>query len=123
MAGVRILLVEGFEDARELSAAFLCDAGFEVAMVADGAEALVKARADLPDVIVLDLALPVVDGWEAIRALKADECTRHIPIVVMSGYRVDDYRERANDLGCAGFLRKPSPPAVLVAEIQRVLGR
>jgi CheY-like chemotaxis protein len=116
-----VLLVEDFEDARELAAEYLRDSGFEVATAGDGAEAIARAAELAPALIILDLVLPIVDGWEAIRRLREDSQTRLIPIIVTSGNKSDDDRRRCAELGCVGYLQKPCPPATLVAKIREAL--
>jgi len=114
-----ILLVDDFKDNRELYEYFLSRKGFRVTLASDGQEALDKAFAFSPDVVVLDLSLPVLNGWEVTRRLKADERTKHIPIVVLSAY---DYSSATAEIGCQGFLVKPCLPDTMIAEIGRVLG-
>jgi two-component system cell cycle response regulator DivK len=116
-----ILLVEDFTDTRELSADYLRDSGFDVVAVGDGEQAIARAAELLPDVVVLDLTLPVVDGWEAIQRLKADERTSRIPIIVTSGHRPETHRQMIVDAGCVAYLQKPCVPDDLIAEIRRAL--
>jgi two-component system cell cycle response regulator DivK len=75
----------------------------------------------LPDIILMDLALPKMDGWEATRRLKTDERTKHIPIVALTGHALAGYAEGARQAGCDAFVTKPCLPDALVAEIQRML--
>jgi CheY-like chemotaxis protein len=77
----------------------------------------------LPDVIVMDLSLPVMDGWEATRRLKADERTRHIPIIVLTGHAVAGQARDARKAGCDAFLAKPCLPEMLVEKVQELLQR
>jgi two-component system, cell cycle response regulator DivK len=102
-------------------AAFLAFSGFEVAEATNGVEAIDKAVALLPDIILMDLALPRMDGWEATRRLKMDERTKHIPIVALTGHALAGYAEGARQAGCDSFVTKPCLPDALVAEIQRML--
>jgi CheY-like chemotaxis protein len=87
----------------------------------DGAEVVDKAADLLPDIILMDLALPRMDGWEATRRLKMDERTRHIPIVALTGHALAGHAEGARQAGCDSFVTKPCLPDALVAEIQRML--
>jgi CheY-like chemotaxis protein len=117
-----VLVVEDYQDAREMYAAYLAFSGFEVAEAANGVEAIEKTLALKPDIILMDLALPLMDGWEATRRLKEDERTRHIPIVALTGHALVAHAEGAREAGCDSFVTKPCLPDALVAEIQRMLG-
>ena len=116
-----VLVVEDYQDTREMYTAYLQFSGFRVAEAANGLEALEKTRELLPDIILMDLALPKIDGWEATRRLKADERTRHIPIVALTGHALAGHAEGARQAGCDAFVTKPCLPDALVAEIQRML--
>ncbi|HXH07739.1 MAG TPA: response regulator, partial [Vicinamibacterales bacterium] len=116
-----ILLVEDYEDAREMYRDYLTFAGFRVETAANGREAIRKARALLPDLILMDLALPVLDGWEATRRLKEDPRTRDIRVVALSAHAMPGEEERAREAGCVGFVAKPCLPEELVLEIGRHL--
>jgi two-component system, cell cycle response regulator DivK len=116
-----VLVVEDYQDAREMYAAYLQFSGYRVAEAANGLEALEKARELLPDIILMDLALPKMDGWEATRRLKADALTRHIPVVALTGHALAGHAEGARQAGCDAFVTKPCLPDALVAEIQRML--
>jgi len=117
----RILMVDDFQDNREMYAAYLRHAGFLVEEAVTGTEALDKAFATGPDLIVMDLSLPGVDGWEATRRLKADPRTQHIPIVVVSGHALEGSVKSAQAAGCDAFLRKPCLPNALLAEVKKLL--
>jgi CheY-like chemotaxis protein len=116
-----VLVVEDYQDAREMYAAYLQFSGYRVAEAADGLEALDKTRELMPDIILMDLALPKMDGWEATRKLKADEKTKHIPIVALTGHALAGFAEGARQAGCDSFVTKPCLPDALVVEIQRML--
>jgi two-component system, cell cycle response regulator DivK len=116
-----VLVVEDYQDAREMYAAYLQFSGYRVAEAANGIEALEKTRELMPDIILMDLALPKMDGWEATRRLKADEQTRHIPIVALTGHALAGHAEGARQAGCDAFVTKPCLPDALVTEIQRML--
>jgi len=116
-----VLVVEDYQDAREMYAAYLQFSGFEVAEAGNGIEAIEKTRALLPDIVLMDLALPRMDGWEATRRLKNDELTRHIPIVALTGHALAGHAEGAREAGCDAFVTKPCLPDALVAEIKRLL--
>lgn len=116
-----VLVVEDYQDAREMYSAYLHFAGFDVAEATDGVEAIDKANELIPDIILMDLALPKMDGWEATRRLKLDARTRHIPIVALTGHALAGHAEGARQAGCDSFVTKPCLPDALVAEIQRML--
>jgi CheY-like chemotaxis protein len=116
-----VLVVEDYEDAREMYSAYLQFSGYRVAEAANGLEAIEKTLELLPDIILMDLALPKMDGWEATRRLKTDERTRHIPIVALTGHALAGYAEGARQAGCDAFVTKPCLPDALVEEIRRML--
>jgi CheY-like chemotaxis protein len=114
-----ILLVDDFKDAREMYAELLQLSGFRVAEAVDGEEALRKANDLVPDVILMDLSLPGLDGREATRRLKASPRTAAIPVAIISGMPGDT----ARGTGADGWMTKPCAPEALVAEIERLLAR
>jgi two-component system cell cycle response regulator DivK len=116
-----VLVVEDYQDAREMYAAYLQFSGYEVAEATDGAQAIEKTLELMPDIILMDLALPKMDGWEATRRLKSDERTKHIPIVALTGHALAGHAEGARQAGCDSFVTKPCLPDALVAEIERML--
>ena len=116
-----VLVVEDYQDAREMYAAYLQFSGFDVAEAGNGVEAVEKATELLPDIVLMDLALPRMDGWEATRRLKGDPRTRHIPIVALTGHALAGHAEGAREAGCDSFVTKPCLPDALVAEIRRLL--
>jgi len=116
-----VLVVEDYQDAREMYAAYLRFSGYAVAEAANGVEAVEKTRELLPDIVLMDLALPRMDGWEATRRLKADAKTRHIPIVALTGHALAGHAEGAREAGCDAFVTKPCLPDALVTEIKRLL--
>src|SRR5215210_5035338 len=117
-----VLVVEDYQDAREMYAAYLQFSGYDVAEASDGLQAIEKTLELMPDIILMDLALPKMDGWEATRRLKSDERTKHIPIVALTGHALAGHAEGARQAGCDSFVTKPCLPDALVAEIQRMLG-
>ena len=116
-----VLVVEDYQDAREMYAAYLQFSGFDVAEAGNGLEAVEKTTELLPDIVLMDLALPRMDGWEATRRLKADPRTRHIPIVALTGHALAGHADGAREAGCDAFVTKPCLPDALVAEIRRLL--
>jgi CheY-like chemotaxis protein len=116
-----VLVVDDFRDGREMYAEYLAHEGFAVAEAEDGEEAVAKARGLLPDVILMDLSLPGIDGWEATRLLKADPRTRHIRIIALTAHALSSYAESARAAGCDGVVTKPCLPPDLAAEVRRQL--
>jgi two-component system, cell cycle response regulator DivK len=116
-----VLVVEDYQDAREMYAAYLQFSGFEVAEATNGVEAIEKAQRLMPDIVLMDLALPRMDGWEATRRLKSDERTKSIPVVALTGHALAGHAEGARQAGCDAFVTKPCLPDALVAEIRRLL--
>lgn len=117
----RVLLVDDYPDAREMYAEYLDFSGFAVIEAANGMEALQRAADTQPDIILMDLSLPVMDGWEATRRLKADKRTEHIPVVALTGHALAGISEGAKRAGCDAFVTKPCLPEDLVKEIRKVL--
>jgi CheY-like chemotaxis protein len=115
-----ILIVDDDPDGREMYAATLTDAGFRVEEASDGFEASDKGFKLRPDLILMDLLMPRLDGWEVVEWLKKNSATREIPVVGVTGAGPDQVA-LARDAGCASVLRKPCPPDELLAEIRRVL--
>ncbi|HVC20027.1 MAG TPA: response regulator [Vicinamibacterales bacterium] len=116
-----VMVVDDYPDAREMYSEYLRFAGFEVVEAATGVEAVERAFERRPDIILMDLSLPVMDGCEATRRLKADGRTARIPVVALTGHALAGYSERARKAGCDAFLAKPCLPEDLVAQIQRML--
>ncbi|MBI3181259.1 MAG: response regulator [Myxococcales bacterium] len=116
-----VLVVEDYADAREMYCEYLQFSGFRVAEARNGAEALERAFALGPDLVLMDLSLPILDGWEATRRLKSDARTRHIPVVALTGHALAGFSEGAKAAGCDGFVTKPCLPDALVAEVRRML--
>lgn len=119
--GALILVVDDYDDAREMYSEYLQFCGFRVAEARNGNEALEQAFAVKPDLILMDLSLPGMDGWEATRQLKADERTRQIPVVALTGHALAGASEGAKKAGCDSFVTKPCLPDDLVVEVRRML--
>jgi len=113
---MKILLVEDNEMNRDMLSRRLQRKGYTVSLALDGAEGVAKARSENPDVILMDMSLPVVDGWEATRLLKADEHTRHIPIIALTAHAMATDEQKAREAGCDDFDTKP-------IELPRLLGK
>jgi CheY-like chemotaxis protein len=118
-----VLLVDDYPDAREMYAEYLEFSGFEIVQAGNGVEAIERAIDSHPDVILMDLSLPVMDGWEATRRLKADGRTKHIPVLAVTGHALTGVSNDAKAAGCDGFITKPCLPEDLVAEIKKTLAR
>jgi CheY-like chemotaxis protein len=117
----RVLLVDDYPDAREMYSEYLQFSGFDVVEAGNGIEAIQRASETAPDIILMDLSLPVMDGWEATRRLKADPRTAGIPVVALTGHALAGISEGAKKAGCDAFVTKPCLPDELVREIRKVL--
>ena len=117
----RVMVVDDYPDAREMYSEYLEYCGFDVVQAANGMEALQRAIETSPDIILMDLSLPVMDGWEATRRLKADKRTANSPVVALTGHALAGMSEGARKAGCDAFVTKPCLPEDLVKEIRRVL--
>lgn len=116
-----VLIVEDYAESREMYAEYLTFSGFRVAEAANGIEALEKCKESPPAVVIMDMSLPGEDGWEVTRRIKADPTTAGIPVIALTGYILAETQDRAFQIGCAAFLRKPCLPDDLLGEIRRVL--
>jgi CheY-like chemotaxis protein len=118
-----ILLVDDVEDNLDVYTQFFAHNGWRTATASSGQVALTQAAGLHPDVIVLDLGMPGMDGWEVARRLKADPVTRSIDIIALTGHALDDSRRRAVEAGVDEYLTKPCLPADLAAAVKRHLPR
>lgn len=116
-----VLVVDDVAHGREIFAEYLEFRGFRVATAADGLEALDKAFELLPDIILMDLSLPQLDGWEATRRLKGDERTKTIPIIALTAHALASAHDKAMAAGCDSVVTKPCVPRDLEAEVRRQL--
>ena len=112
----RILLVEDNEMNRDMLSRRLIRRGYEVTLAVDGAEGVARAKADSPDLILMDMSLPVMDGWDASRALKGDPVTARIPVIALTAHAMAADEQRAREAGCDDFDTKP-------VELDRLLGK
>jgi two-component system, cell cycle response regulator DivK len=119
----RILCVEDDDDSQYMMHRRLSHAGYEVKVSANGKQAVDWAKTLLPDLIVMDLNLPGLDGWEATRQLKNQPETKHIPIIVVTGRMSEASREKAVAAGCDDYATKPVDFNALVTKIEALLGR
>ena len=117
----RILLVEDNEMNRDMLSRRLERKGHTVTCAVDGREGLELARAQKPDLILMDMSLPVLDGWEATRQLKADAATKAIPVIALTAHAMASDEQRAREAGCDDFDTKPVEFARLLAKIQACL--
>ena len=118
----RILLVEDNEMNRDMLSRRLVRRGFEVLLAEDGEEAVAVADRERPDLILMDLSLPVLDGWEATRRLKRAEATAGIPVLALTAHAMSTDRNRALEAGCNDYDTKPVDMPRLLAKIERLLG-
>lgn len=118
-----VLLVEDNEDNLIVYRTILDHVGYRVIEARDGEEGVARAKADKPDLILMDVSLPKMDGWEATRRIKADEDTRQIPIIAVTAHALDDDREKATQVGCDGYLAKPVAPRRVVEEVEKFIGK
>jgi two-component system, cell cycle response regulator DivK len=121
-----ILVVDDYEDSRQMYAELLAYAGYRVEQAGDGAQAIATARRIMPHLIVMDLSLPVIDGWEATRRLKGDDRTRHIPVLALTGHAPEGlagHSQGAQAAGCDAFLAKPCSPEALLELVREMLAR
>jgi two-component system cell cycle response regulator DivK len=118
-----ILLVEDNELNRDMLSRRLERRGFTVVIAMDGQEGVDLARAKLPDLILMDMSLPVLDGWTATRALKSEAATKKIPIIALTAHAMQGDREKAMEAGCDDYDTKPVDLARLVGKMEVLLGR
>jgi two-component system cell cycle response regulator DivK len=117
-----ILLVEDNEDNLVVYRTILEHVGFAVIEARDGEEGVARARSGRPDLILMDISIPKIDGWEATQRLKADATTRAIPIIALTAHALEEDRQRAFQAGCDGYLAKPIEPRRVVQEVERHVG-
>jgi CheY-like chemotaxis protein len=118
-----VLLIEDFDDAREMYAEYLQFSGLRTAGAADAVRGMRLAEELQPDVILMDAALPGLNGWDAIKQLKANPATRHIPVLMLTGHLLGDAKARAMEAGADGFISKPCLPDELTRHILTLLGK
>ena len=118
----RILVVEDQEDLRGILRDLLAGSGYDVAEATDGRDGVAKAQFERPDLILMDIQLPVLDGYEATRQIKADPHLKAIPIIAISSFAMKGDEEKARASGCDRYVTKPYSPIQLLAIIRGVLG-
>lgn len=117
-----ILLVEDNADNRDIYRTVLEHFGYDVVEAHDGEVGIRLARERRPDLILMDISIPKVDGWEATRRIKSDASTRSIPVIALTAHALEEDRERAREAGCDGYLAKPVEPRRVVQEVERFVG-
>ena len=103
----KVLIVEDNEMNRDMLARRLQRRGFEVVFAVDGAEGVAMSKTEKPDIILMDMSLPVMNGWEATRAIKADQTTQHMPVIALTAHSMAGDREKAMEAGCDDYDTKP----------------
>jgi two-component system, cell cycle response regulator DivK len=116
-----ILLVEDNEMNRDMLSRRLERKGYHLIMAVDGAEGVAKAESELPDLILMDMSLPILDGWEATRRLKSNAQTRHIPIIAQTAHAMAGDREKCLDAGCDDYATKPVELHILLEKIEALI--
>jgi two-component system cell cycle response regulator DivK len=114
----RILVVEDQEDNRRILHDLLTNAGYEIVQAENGEEAVKAAAAQRPDLILMDIQLPLLDGYEATRRIKADPALRAIPIIVVTSYALSGDESKARAAGCDAYITKPYSPRAILAKIR-----
>jgi len=117
----KILLVEDNEMNRDMLSRRLVRNGFQIALAVDGGQGVAMAASEKPDLILMDLSLPVIDGWEATRRIKADPATQSIPVIALTAHAMADDKEKALEAGCDDFDTKPVELPRLLAKIQALI--
>lgn len=117
----RVLLVEDNEMNCDMLSRRLIRRGFEVIFAVDGQQGVDLARSERPDIILMDMSLPVIDGWEATRRVKADNATRSVPVIGLTAHAMSGDRERAIEAGCDDYDTKPVELDRLIGKIERLL--
>ncbi len=118
----RILIVKDMEDNRRILHDLLSAAGYELIEAADGEAGLAMGARHKPDLVLMDVQLPLVDGYEATRRIKADPALRQIPVVAVTSYAVSGDEEKARAAGCDGYVAKPFSPRQVLAKVRELLG-
>jgi CheY-like chemotaxis protein len=117
----KILLVEDNEMNRDMLARRLQRRGYEVVLAEDGEKAVAMSRSEQPDLILMDLSLPVMDGWEATRTIKADASTTEIPVIALTAHALESDRTKALETGCDDFATKPVDITSLLEQMEALL--
>jgi CheY-like chemotaxis protein len=119
----KILLVEDNAMNRDMLSRRLARRGYEVIMAVDGQQGVTMAQSELPDLVLMDMSLPVMDGWEATRTLKSGAATKDIPIIALTAHAMSTDREKAMEAGCDDYDTKPIELTRLIAKMEALLAR
>lgn len=117
----KLLLVEDNEMNRDMLSRRLEKRGYTLALAVDGGQGVAMAKSELPDLILMDMSLPVMDGWEATKQVKADPATKGIPVIALTAHAMESDRQKALDAGCDDFDTKPVELARLLTKIEELL--
>jgi two-component system cell cycle response regulator DivK len=117
----RILVVEDTEDNRQIMRDLLSSAGYDLVEAQDGAEGVAMAKSQRPDLILMDIQLPVLDGYEATRRIKADPAISHIPVIAVTSYALSGDEAKTRAAGCDGYVAKPFSPRQLLQKVREYL--
>ena len=118
----KVLVVEDNEMNRDMLSRRLTRRGFQVILAVDGQQGVDLARSERPDIILMDMSLPVVDGWEATRRVKSDDATRGVPVIGLTAHAMAGDREKAIEAGCDDYDTKPVELERLIGKMERLLG-
>ena len=118
----KVLLVEDNEMNRDMLSRRLIRRGFEVVFAVNGKQGVDLARSEKPDIILMDMSLPIIDGWEATRCVKSDDATRRVPVIGLTAHAMSGDREKAIEAGCDDYDTKPVELDRLIGKIERLLG-
>src|SRR6195256_718822 len=117
----RILVIEDMEDNRRILRDLLTNAGFDLIEAVDGEKGIVAAAEHRPDLILMDIQIPIIDGYEATRRIKADPALRSIPVIAVTSHALSGGEEKARAAGCDDFVAKPYSPRQLLAKVRQYL--
>jgi two-component system cell cycle response regulator DivK len=118
----RVLVVEDTEDNRQIIRDLLTSAGYEMLEAVTGEQGVAMAAEHRPDLILMDIQLPVLDGYEATRRIKANPALRHIPVIAVTSYALSGDEERTREAGCDAYVAKPFSPRLLLAKVREFIG-
>lgn len=118
----KILVIEDTEDNRRILRDLLTAAGYDVIEAVDGMTGVAMAMERRPDLILMDIQLPVIDGYEATRRIKADPTTQNIPIIAVTSYALAGDEAKAREAGCNGYVAKPYSPRLLLQKVREFVG-
>jgi CheY-like chemotaxis protein len=117
----RVLLIEDNEANRDMLSRRLARRGYQISIATDGRQGIAAAQAEQPDLILMDMSLPEIDGWEVTRQLKSQQATQHIPVIALTAHAMVSDRQRALDVGCDDFDTKPVELSRLLSKMTALL--